>query len=268
MSQIIEPKKEERLVNFKDYLQPDVIFKIGAFLTVITYIFGCLIVTLHLSKYGITSFEILRLQYLMTGFWFFIPLVFAVILPFLTIYTYKFFNKSIKTNVMWFNKPTPIVMTLSLIIGFCAIIYLPMKEFSIILLCKFLLIPLILLFLVSIILWLVQKYKGSRNWIIYYVYIVLAILFIILQLPIFIDDIYPEIQRSLGGGKPSNVIIVPCNSFTIENFFLNKEKNSKESISGKLLLETNNQVVILPYNSTKTAISINKDQITAIIYNP
>ncbi len=41
---------------------------------VLLYLLGFMVVTRHLSRYGVSSFTLLRVQYLVAGFWLLVPI--------------------------------------------------------------------------------------------------------------------------------------------------------------------------------------------------
>src|SRR5882762_6827895 len=54
--------------------------KSGGVLLVITYLAGFLIVSLHLSQYGVSTFSVLHLKYLVAGAWAMAPALLSVTL--------------------------------------------------------------------------------------------------------------------------------------------------------------------------------------------
>ena len=98
--------------------------------------------------------------------------------------------------------------------------------------------------------------------------LVIVSMFVIAHLGLFARTVYPEIPRSLGGGRPIQATIVPNGVHTLENLPSLAGVDSCGTFNCKLLLETSDQVVLLPYDSANTAISINKDLIAALVLNP
>jgi len=273
MTEIIgQPKGNEWFDNFKDYLKPDSLFKIGAIITAITYALGYLIVTLHLSKYGVTTFEILRLQYIMAGFWFISPFIGVISLPLIPYATYKLISDPNNRNNN-FEKSFSIIIIIVPLLGMILLSFIFMRELDAPTIYYLVLSPSYIMLITISLLWRIPKIFSSSSLRKSFKYLLRALSIISISVVffhffVFTLRVYPYIPRSYGGGKPISVKIIHNSTYELSEFPYNQKINSNNAQFCKLLFETSDQVILLPYDSANTAISISKDQIAAIVYNP
>ncbi|MFZ5981618.1 MAG: hypothetical protein ACOYVF_13400 [Candidatus Zixiibacteriota bacterium] len=272
MTTLLGEPKEKWFEKYKGYLRPDNLLKIGGVFTAIIYVIGYIVVTLNLSKYGVSTFEILRLQYLMAGFWYVYPFFITLVMCYIIIPGIKYLDyvwKEISNFIKWLV----ILLILFLLVAIGSAYGFVMEGINFQAHLHLYIMPFCFM-IVIVITGRIKKFflPRKRNILIednVMKWLLVASLFIIpiSYLVFFADQIYPNIPSNIGGGKLINVSITTTKNLNLENIAIQREDKSF-IVNCKLLLETSDRIILLPYDSSNTAISINKECIATMVLNP
>lgn len=247
------------------------LLRTGIAITAVTYALGYLTVTLHLSRFGVSAFEVLRLQYAMAGFWFLYPLLAAILAP--TIISLAANMLSIKdifsSRALSFGYLGALLVVVLVALGLPMIILIKVAGMSQAAI-PFVGVPALLLILTSQF-FLIERRKVPRpptRLRFQRLLVCLAVLYLALQLPTYVLTGYAWIPRELGGGRPVPIKAMLDSQRPIGALQDRTVIADSALVKCRLLYESNDQVFLLPYDSANTVISISKEHILSIVYNP
>jgi hypothetical protein len=207
------------------------------------YLLGFLVVAINLSRYGVSSFSVLHLQYLVAGIWLLGP---PVVYAYLTLTSRRFEENAVPEVPRKFNFRRFVFSVL--ISGIPSLLFLillgSIPEVGAALTWA-IVWRVVLFYLLMVncaqVFWMARQETGQLWWInrSHAAPFYLAFLFVLMlcYAAWFSVHVYPLIPFSLGGGKPLNVVF-----FEGEKKFPDEIKNSdgssKRSIPYKLLVAT------------------------------
>ena len=251
--------------TLKKYLKLENVLRIGTVLLAVNYLMGYLVVTIYLSRFGVSTFEVLKLQYLTAGFWLLLPyLVGMYMLAQYTVYRLKYRSKETRANFRSHLIMTSTLFLLAVVPFVNAI--LGRLNFPALLMYLLAPIGIILIFGLTIdivitrdtymrpLLVKVPELKSHFsffNFAIYSICISGLILFLSGSLWLFAYTTYPLIPRSLGGGMPVRAKVITKGPNPLASSHPLDIVDSSNAIYGGLLLETSDEVVLVPYDTTK-----------------
>lgn len=220
--------------------------KIFVVVAAVLYVTGFLVVSLHLARYGVHSFSILRAQYILAGSWFFAHILFFVpiaIVPWLLIGLSKDKDKR-RTNFV----------ELGLSIAMAGMIYYGLFHFgisifkfeNITILASYSAITIQLLW-GTCFLWIAFPKLRYRR---IYISILVMVIFLIIIAYTFIFSIgvYSKISAEYGGGKPVKVQFHwkdECKTKDIAAAFKKECKLKEEPVVFDQILATDTDHVII-----------------------
>lgn len=245
--------------------------KILALAVGLLYLSGFLVVAFHLSDYGVSSLEILQLQYLIAGAW-------AIVPPFLVASHFaiqdRFDTKSfVELSHSRFRRfvistaifPLPFAIPVLLL----TLIFPRSKDLT-----WGILGPLCLFYfgmwLLSDLLWKCFSASGDESswWLDRKVaapfYASTLLLLALLFLPWFSVSIYPLIPFSLGGGKPLTVAFFEGDK-KMPDEIQKANPSDKRSIPYKLLLSTDKYFVVVAPSNKERALQISRDSVAGVV---
>ncbi len=241
----------------------------------ILYVIGFLVVASHLSRYGVSSFSVLQLQYLVAGIWVLIPP--AVLGAMDSAYRRfgqrwgpELLKKPDDWRTIWRTfiamlvaySPTILFIALSAIIsnisaamtwGMGVRLYL---FFALI----------IVSFQTFWSSWRISKEQETSlvNRHAAPVYLSLFVLIVLFYGLWFSKRIYPLIPSSVGGGRPLNVAFIEGDK-NFPDEIKKPEQSARRSIPYKLLLTTDKYYVVLSPNPKERSIEISRDAVAGMV---
>lgn len=238
----------------------------------VAYLVGFLVVTRYLSRYGVSSFAIFQLQYLVAGIWVIAPIV---VMAFMQKASQEFTNRALRTEnegkVSWRRRllvmvatNIPGVLTLSAFAVYVAGVEgltLRMAVYS-------------LLFYTALrasadllwVSWRTPPHLRQTWWATHHnspFYATLLTSIFLAYAFFFAIRVYPVIPYSLGGGKPLTVVFllgdkrVPGVSA--------RDSSSRVSLPYKLLASTDKSFFILSSDSAQESIEFNRDAVVGVV---
>jgi hypothetical protein len=255
------------------------------------YLVGFLIVALHLGRYGVSSLDLVKLQYLAAGFWF--GCVFVVFYGFstpLSLHVSEFIRYRAQGG-FWRRSevgalagaivtgPILIAVLMSLVrvipwlvrtFGSSVAIELNQRVAYDIYSMRFLMLS-VVGFDILLRVWLYLRAKARESssgeydtryfWRLCTPFPVLAFLFCAV---LFTRDVYPTISFSLGGGQPRQVVFW-LGSGTTPDSFLERDGTSPYTVPYELLLETQNSLVVISPKDGQRAVEFDKKAVGAVV---
>ncbi|NMB56659.1 hypothetical protein GYA19_01825 [Candidatus Beckwithbacteria bacterium] len=270
--------------------------KLGLSGAALVYLAGFLVEFFHMSRYGVFHNELLKINYLVSGFLFLFPLVLIFILLNFCIYYGKVVFDLIHKNPPTKQDRFKVIAVLlgsalvALMVTFVAAYliyelfigvfrtdsnYTPLRffEFYRFIWHNILYIStsFLFVFLVSILSYLTKKdvseSKAKKE---YYGFMMQLILIFLLSISLFVQvnlfaqTIYPKIPYGLGGGEPIKIELIIERSSPLADLNELKIKDDNLSLIGNLILASNSQYVVSSLDSSKTAFIIEKNSVLAI----
>jgi hypothetical protein len=236
------------------------------------YLFGFLVVASYLSRYGVSSFSVLQLQYLVAGIWLLAPP--AVYLA-VTVTGRRFEKRVAPEIVGGFNWRRFAVSTL--LAGIPSSLFLTLLV----------LIPgvvegmtwgifwrLFLFYLAMVgsgqMFWMSRQADTSKEtpWLnrshAAPFYLILLLMIALLYAVWFSKRIYPLIPFSFGGGKPLTVVFIEGEK-KIPDEIQKTDGSAKRSIPYKLLLSTDKYYVVVSPSPKERSLEVSRDAVAGII---
>ena len=264
-------KKSDGLNQLVSHARSEGFIKIGVFLGAVVYGVGYIVVTLHLSEYGVSTFELLRVQYVMAGFWFFFPITLSILVA-AVVYWIRTHIPKQESELGWAHYT---ITTMALVITTTATAF-PLKtlalQLGVMATLGYLYPSLLIIILALMFLAVLRKFRSRpetgpsvlRRTVLWVLLFGLGMTF----LSKYAKEDYPLIPRSLGGGRPVRVKVVQKAQVDLSSYLFSGEEPNVQEVSCRLLFETSSQLILLPFDSNNTAVGIDKSQIGAVIYNP
>jgi len=258
----------------------------------IIYAWGFLIVSVYLSQFNVLSMNLLRVQYVLAGIWFFVPIIiFLVFVIVLAVIVYdEFFYLETKLK-----KPKGVGRFLTFIwklfwiyifiIGFLGLVGMFLKSIApnftssfnsidrsnILYVAGFCLAIVVLTGLV----WFLFKVKkedsederiSSRLW--GTLYALFAVVVIFGYTLYFSLNLYPKIPAVLGGAQPLSVkiMVIPGIEYDSVRAELNFDDNQELSPTLKLITTTDDSYIILDPTNVHRVIVLPKNYVSLIIF--
>jgi hypothetical protein len=232
------------------------------------YSLGFLVVSSHLSHYGVSPLSVLQSQYLVAGAWTIAPPVaFALIQR----TTSRFSDRAWRFPAVSWRRSVLIPLIaqfpIALLVGAFSLLAGGFGDFTWALflrvwLCYFVLASAADMAWIS----LHVSAENERWWLnrqatpFYATLFVLGILVYSLN---FGSRVYPLIPYTLGGGKPRTIVFIPGDrQFPIG---IVKDSSSSRSVPYKLLTTTDKSYVVISPNPGEQSIEINRDAVQGII---
>jgi hypothetical protein len=255
------------------------------------YVMGFLIVALHLGRYGVSSLDLVKLQYLAAGFWFGCVFVvfYGITLP-LTVHISEFISQRARSAFWRRSEVGALVGSVVAGPGMVAILTLLTRvipwlvrtfgssdaiernqqvaeDFNSV---RFLLLS-VIAFDILLRVWLYLRAKARESsrgeynaryfWRLSTPFPVLAFLFCAL---LFVRDVYPNISFALGGGQPRHVVFW-LGSGTTSDSFLERDGTTPYTVPYELLLETQNSLVVVSPKDGQRAVEFDKKAVGAVV---
>ena len=239
----------------------------------VVYLVGFLVVARHLSKYGVSSFALFRIQYLVAGVWVIAPIV---VMALFQRAGQRFTIRALEERRK--GERTPLLRRLivasivsipgALAIGAAAGFVGDIQEFSFSLAVWFLAFYISLVSTADL-LWvswnvpkgMVQRWWANRDALPFYGTLLISILLVYVLL--FAVRVYPLIPYSLGGGKPLTVVFLMGEKETAD--FLVRDSSSHRSVPYKQLAATERTFVVLPSDPNQRSIEFNRDTVLGVV---
>jgi hypothetical protein len=236
------------------------------------YLLGFLVVALHLAKYGVSSFSVLQLQYLIAGIWLLGPLAFQGCI---TLISRRFEERAAPEVLGKFNwrrtlisllfTGIPSVIFLSLMIG------IPTIAHSITggVIWQLLAFYIAMMVLAQIFWMSVRTEMKQETWLnnrshaapFYFVTLLIIVMWYAVW---FSSRIYPLIPFSLGGGKQLTVVFIEGEKI-LPNEIQKPDRSAKRSIPYKLLLATDKYYVVVSPVPKEKSVEVSRDAVAGII---
>lgn len=257
-------KENNTQFDFIKYLPIGSTFVLG-----LLYFFGLIVNLIYFAQYGISTISLLKLQYILAGFWALFPILLVLFIFSWFTYISRTYNKN--TIVYFVVLLGPIFLILILII-YLFLIHPPSYTvnsytkngiadtiFLGILISSIIFIPTEMIKSYEVL----KKYKSIE--IIAVQSLSIFILFVG-YLGSFSYTLYENIPIGYGGGKPEIIQFIIKDEKDKTSLPIELASSSNKSIPYKLLLETDKTYVILPNNSQTKSIELNRDLFAGIIY--
>ncbi len=243
-----------------------------------TYLVGFLVVTRHLSAYGISSFSILHLQYLVAGFWVIAPLL---VFAFTHQASQWFAERALtlqsgETTIPLRRRmiaPTVASLPGTLLLTVFAILLSDLLSTEL----KGTTLIGVWLFYLALscsTYFMLMSWNGRRtppwtkSWWMgniqatsYYAALLISIF--LLYVLFFAGRIYPLIPYSLGGGRPLTVVFLIGEQNKPE--FLVRDNSGRASIPYKLLATTERTFIIMSRDPHQRSIEFNRDSVSGMV---
>jgi hypothetical protein len=238
----------------------------------VLYLLGFLVVAAYLSQFGVSSFSVLQLQYLLAGIWLLGPPVFHSTL----LYASRRFDDRVAPEVAGkiFNWRRFIFS--SLISGLPAGIFIVLlnlipgviQNMTWGIGIRFLAFALIVTNLASLIWMCWRVHPENEKWWINRshaapFYATALCVLLIGYAVWFSVRIYPLIPSSLGGGRPLTVIFFEGEKKMPDD--IHREGSTKRSIPYKLVLSTDKYYVVLSPSSKERSMEVSRDSVAGMI---
>jgi hypothetical protein len=245
--------------------------KIAAVAIGLLYVIGFLVVATHLSRFGVSGFSVLQLQYLMAGVWALgPPVVFAgVMLP-----ARKLEERAAPEVAEKFNWRRGLIS--SVLTG------LPLAGWAVLVAS----IPAswegfswklaigLYVFLIAIVncaqvLWMSWRVEGKgQAWFLNRrdaapFYLILLITVVLVYVVWFAVRIYPLIPFSLGGGRPLTVAFIEGEKKLPNG--IEADSSLNRSVPYPLLLETEKSYVVISLQPGEKSIEVSKDSVAGMV---
>lgn len=237
------------------------------------YLVGFLVVMRHLSRYGVSSFSIFQLQYLVAGVWVVAPIV---VLRFMQIASQRFVDRALSVDreaerISWRRRAivaSAAAIPGGLVIASMAIFAGNPEGFSLRISALLYLFYLALAWSADLLrlsrkapAHLAQKWWASSHTSLFYASSLVSIF--LLYVIFFAIQVYPLIPYSLGGGKPLTVVFLLGEKEVPD--ILARDKSSHRSVPYKLLAATDKTFVILPTDHNQQSIEFNRDSVLGVV---
>lgn len=254
--------------NWIQRVDPDFIIRTGTIIIAWIYLSGIITLSLYLSKYGISSFSILRFQYITAGAWCIFPIVYSslyILYASLPIILLK--NKYGTTGNGRMRIRHKILIVAYIIFAAYMAIYMYIGYIHIYI--ELPLITTILYFIQSvgsllpflIIFWLRKRVIARSKPLLIYYATITSIIFYFFYILFFAKEIYPLIPAKIGGGEPIDV-----------QFIVTKDSHIAETIHGidslshltqpcKLIFTTDISYIILSPDDSVKSIKFDRNYI-------
>lgn len=233
------------------------------------YLVGFLVVTRHLSRYGVSSFSIFQLQYLVAGAWVIAPFA---LMGLMHTASQRFERRALSVQsedeeISWRRRL--VVAGVTNIPGglaMCALAVFVGKIEGVSWSTAALLSAFYLALMFSAeLLWASWKTPKHTWWVNRQAspfYATLLISIFLVYVFFFAMRVYPLIPYSLGGGKPLTVAFLLGEKKIPD--FLARDSSSYRSLPYKLLAATDKTFVILPSDPSQTSIEFNRDTVLGV----
>lgn len=260
-----DPDKQKSDLTTLDSLSKCVAAAVG-----VLYLLGFLVVSAHLSRYGVSSFSVLQLQYLIAGGWVLAPPValFSITDSARKLQAIAIPNPPGKFNwrgfLFSFSLPIiPYVLFWGIVVsipGFLSEITLGMA------------IRLGLFYLgmgnSAGFLWVSWRVKReNENWLVnrqtVHFYLTLLLTLLLAFVLWFGARIYPLIPFSLGGGRPLTVAFIAGEKKLPD--VIRADITLKRSVPYELLVTTDKSYVVLSPNPNEKSIEVSRDSVAGIV---
>lgn len=224
------------------------------------YLVGFLVVASHLAKYGTSSLELFKVQYLAAGFW--CGFVFATYFGMLTGIRHSLrFEEQVppRVGVIWSCVLPNGILIICMLAGFGFISYVPPTHPP---LPSFWLLLLLLcwLALIDFVLGL-QEVRQQPAVFRELFFGVLFMAYILL----FSKAFYPYTSFNFGGGRPRSVVFVLNDGAGPTSPFLVRDGAGPRTIPYQLLLENENSFVVISPKAGEKAIEFDRKSVAAMI---
>jgi hypothetical protein len=237
------------------------------------YLVGFLVVTRHLSSYGVSSFAVFQLQYLVAGVWVVAPIA---VMALMQRAAQRFADRALSVQregdtIPWRRRfivacvtSVPGALLIGATVGFVGNIEGANWHVG-----AFLFIFYIAMLSSGDLLWLswTSPQQGKQTWWAnrhatpFYATLLMSIF--LTYVSFFAVRIYPLVPYSLGGGKPLTVVFLMGDRNVSD--FLATGKSSHTSAPYKLLATTEKTFVILPTDSNQESIEFNRDAVLGVV---
>lgn len=246
------------------------------------YVAGFIIVAFRLARYGASSLELFRIQYVAAGFWFGIAsslflLLSAAMRPVVGQYLFQTVKYTFKRKFLQGNEEIDLLGALTtncfLVLLLAGISFIskeirnqlgeshqtpPLVEFA-------LAVASIDVFLRA---WLLFKSKQSEG--VLWAYgarlgVLFLSLLVMVSLLVFSKDIYPTLPFSIGGGQTRQVMFWLGPQSASTSTFLERDGSSEYTISYDLLLENETSYVVASPKDSQRSIEFDRKAVGAMI---
>jgi hypothetical protein len=281
------PEQKHGLEKTKDLIELIGKFAIG--FVAICYVVGLLVVNLYLSRYGVYSLSLFRLNYIMAGAWLLAPILLGTLFIlglFAIAYSFRLLRPFIdkRLNIPYhgeFHKPIDLGNILFFIFMYGVLGLMiggNIKHFGIGFSGEWLGLMMWAVFVVIPILWIrYKKYKADSpsRFITYFAVLLYCSLSWIFCILIFSRNLYGNIPPYIGGGGTKDVQLLLKLEDKDKQFFqsagLQFEGDSNQTQTLQLLFTNDNEYVFLvnadqSSESKISTLSIKKDLIQAVLY--
>lgn len=254
--------------DFIKYLPIGSTFVLG-----LLYFLGLIVNLIYFAQYGISTISLLKLQYILAGFWALFPIL-IVLFVFSWLFHTHTSKDYTKTGSYFISMLVPIALLLGLfyytysIYHPSYIVYSETKNgiyymnFIGTLISSIIFIPIYIISFYGTF----KKYNIHQNIKLLSLYVIAGFILFIGYLGAFSYTLYENIPIGYGGGKPETVQFIIKDEKDKTSLPIELASSSNKSISYKLLLETDKTYVILPNNNQVKSIELSRDLFAGIIY--
>jgi hypothetical protein len=239
----------------------------------LVYIVGFLVVTSHLSRYGVSSLSLFHLQYLVAGAWVIAPIV---VLRCMQLAAQLFTNRALSERrddgrVTWRRRLIVagiVAIPEGLVMGAMATLLIGMHGATWRLGAALWVFYLLLVYCFDLI-WICWKVPAqierawwlSRRALPFYTTMLVSLFLVYVFF--FASRIYQLIPSSVGGGEPMTVVFLIGEKETPD--FLKRDGASSRSVPYKLLTATEKTYVILPSLPGEKSIEFSRDVVLGVV---
>jgi hypothetical protein len=236
------------------------------------YLLGFLVVAAYLSRYGVSSFTVLHLQYLIAGIWVIAPFVVFAFLVNASLRFGEGASLQVKGEVIWRRvvissllSPLPVALFVGLLIAVPNVLESMTWGIAIRFYGFFLAIVVF-----AHLFWMSRRAeKNKETWSMIRghaarFYLGSLLMIVIWYALWFSVRIYPLIPFSWGGGKPLTVAFFEGEKKMPEEI-QKVEQSARRSITYKLLLATDKSYIVVSPSDKERSVEISRDSIAGMI---
>jgi hypothetical protein len=236
----------------------------------VLYLLGFLVVASYLSRYGVSTFSVLQLQYLLAGIWLLGP---PIIYSALTNVSRRFDARVVPEVAGRFNWRRWIFSMA--VTGFPSIILLILLQAANFLsgmtwqiFAQFFFFNVFMTGLVGLIWTCRRTPQAEETWWLNRshaapFYLAALSMLVLLFAVWFAGRIYPQIPASLGGGKPLTVVFFEGEKKMPDE--IQRDGATKRSIPYKLVLSTDKYYVVLLPSAKERSMEVSRDSVAGMI---
>lgn len=249
------------------------IFKIATALVALTYVFGVVVLNIHLGRYGYHSLGLLQLDYVAAGFWSLAPITMAGLLVFIVFYvfaeSYLFMEKDNSKHTDWSDKIKNILVALIL---WGLIVFLIFWLLGVNLTWHWLVAGIIGFFVGAGLVFLpimIAEDTEEKHRILAGVMLIWCIVVLPFYLIHFGRFVYQTIPDVWGGGRGTEVVLIAKDDGSrvlIESVGV-QFVDARKSVPVRLIWATEKEIVIVPAQQQLGGVKLDNSLVIAVVYS-